>query len=608
MRKVLAIYGLLLAMLVAVVLTERPAPPADLTVIHVADFSTLDPQRMSYNQDLRLCYTIYEGLVRWNNRTFEIEPAIARDWEISEDGRTYTFFLTDRARWSDGEPVTARDFAYSWRRALQPELAKDYSGLFFRIKGAEDYFNWRADQLAGYASRPASERTREAARALLAEADAVFAEMVGIEVVDDYTLRITLERPKPYFLDLCAFGPFYPVSERALEAVTPSGRKTWVDVDPLSGAIRQKHGWTKPEHIVVNGPYIPVDWRYKRGMRLERNPHYWQPERGKSDSIRIIPIEDPSNAVLTFMTGGADWHSDVTVDYVADMLERKADGDMDEIHAFSTFGTYFWSFNCTPTLPGGRPNPFHDPRVRRAFALAVDKQEIIDNVKRSGEKRASVFVPPGSIPGFASPEGLGHDVLRAKEEFAAAGWADRDGDGVPENEQGTPFPTIEMLCTPGGYHDDVALAMGAMWQEVFGVRTKVVVKETKVYKDEIKRHDFFMARGGWYGDYGDPTTFLDLHKTGDGNNDRGYSDPHLDGLLARADDEPDPGKRLRILEEAERYTMEESLPILPIWHYNYYYMFEPGEGADGEPIPGGVRGITGHPRLVQYLWQLEVVR
>jgi len=599
-KKLLVIVLAIGATLLGVALTDRPLPRADLTVLEIADFNTLDPQRMSYLQDFRLAYGIYEGLVRWDNDTFEIDPAIALSWDISDDALVYTFHMTDDARWSNGARVTASDIAYAWQRAMMPDTAADYANLFFAIDGALDYFEFRQNQLDEYSARPASERTSANALSLRNEANERFKEMVGVTVVDDLTLVVRLARPTAYFLDLVAFPPFYPVHRDTVER--------YVTVDASSGAIRQDHQWTKPGRIVCNGPYIPVHWKFKREMRLARNPQYRDPTLAKSDTITIVPIEEENTAVIAYKTGVVDWHSDVVTDYVPDMLDQKQRGEREDIHVFQAFGTYFWNFNCTPRLSDGRPNPLRDARVRRALALCVNKQAIVDKVKRTGEQVASVLIPPGSIPGYESPAGLGMDVPEAKRLFQEAGWEDRDGNGVPENALGEEFPVIEILMTKLAYHKDVALAVDQMWKSTLGVRSKVVIRETKVYRDNLKRQDYMIARGGWYGDYGDPLTFLDLHRTGDGNNDRGYSNAAYDTLLERADDERDTAKRLVILSEAERMSVEEEFPILPFWHYNYVYMYKPPTDAQGNPNPGGLRGITTHPRLVQYLFELELVK
>ncbi|MGP1345832.1 MAG: peptide ABC transporter substrate-binding protein [Phycisphaerales bacterium] len=623
MRIVIIVFALLIAGLAATVVSDRGSGPAELTYIEVFDLNTLDPQRMSYLQDNRVCYAVYEALLRWNNESpdFEPEPAIATHWDTSPDKLVYTFHLRPEARWSNGDPVTAHDFAYSWQRGMLPDTAADYAQMYFVIKGAEDYFNWRVEQTDAYSRLTDAERIamfdlgsatdesgralsqtaklRRAAEALREQSNQRFRDTVGIEIVDDHTIRVTLAQPTPYFLDLMCYSPFHPVHEPTVER--------FVTIDPQTGVIRQDHGWTKPGQIVSNGPYIVANWEFRREVRMERNPHYWRPEAVKSDSVKLIPIDDPNTAVLAFKSGAADWLADVTADYTGDMLELKAQGGLDSIHAFSTFGTYFWSFNCNPRFNDGRPNPLSDARVRRALAYGLDKERLCNDIRRSGERAAYVLIPPGSLPGFESPEGLRFDPAKARSELASAGWQDRDGDGIPENENGEPFPAIELLCSSGSYHVTIAQAMAAMWEQTLGIRCQIVVKETKVYRDNLKKQDYHMARGGWYGDYADPTTFHNLHKTGDGNNDRNFSDPYFDELLDKAARTLDDEQRTDLYEEAERYVMEEALPILPIWHYNEYYMYHPPTKPDGSPNPGGLRGLSSHPRLVQYLWKLEVV-
>lgn len=584
MWKLAAPFLLLILAIVGAVATDRPQPPADYTFINGATVFTLDPQRMSYEQDLRIAHAIYDGLVRWNPYTYDIIPGVAERWQVSPDGLVYTFHLRDDARWSTGERITPDDFRYAWRRALMPDSAADYTGLFFKIRGAREFFDFRVAQLAEYARRPATERTQRAALELREATNRAFDELVGFETPDDRTVVVTLERPTPYFLDLCAFPIFFPPHPPTVER--------YVTVDPSSGRLDQRYDWTKPPKLVSGGAYIVTSWRFKRDMRLEKNPFYWDRDNVVSESVLSLEIEDVNTRALTFETRGADWDTNILTDYLPDLIRLRAKGLRDDAHPYSRFGTYFWSFNCTPTLTDGRDNPFHDPRVRRAFAMSVEKRDITDKVRQLGEPPTSVFIPPGSIPGFdetGSIRGVGFDPVGARALLRDAGWEFRDG--ALRDPNGSVFPTVEMLCSSGSYHEKVALAMGDMWERHLGARTRLVVKEAKTYKDDLKRQDFMLARGGWYGDYGDPTTFLLLHRTGDGNNDRGYSDPHFDALMDAADNERDPDKRMRLLEEAERYTMEVSLPILPIWTYTHFYYFRPDE----------LFGISDHPRLVQYI-------
>jgi oligopeptide transport system substrate-binding protein len=256
------------------------------------------------------------------------------------------------------------------------------------------------------------------------------------------------------------------------------------------------------------------------------------------------------------------------------------------IHATPAFATYWYNFNCSPTLPDGRANPFHDARVRRAFAMALDKETIVRDIKRTGEPVASTIIPPGSIGGYASPEGLPYDPERARAELAAAGWPD------PSR-----FPTVELLFNKDSGHDLIAQSIARDWEENLGVKRRLAQKELKVYKDDLKKANYMTSRAGWYGDYGDPTTFLEINRTGDGNNDRKYSSARFDGLLDAARRELDPAKRLAILSEAERVLVEEDVPLIPIYHYVTMYLFD----ADR------VSGVTPHPRTNQNLFLIDIL-
>ncbi len=650
MLKIFATLLVLIAFFFGAFYLDRPQEPADLVFVNRGDNHTLDPQRMSWLQDFRIAYNIYEGLVRADNDTFAIVPSIAKSWDISTDGTIYTFHLRKNAKWSNGDPVTARDFAYSWKRALLPDTAADYTDLFFRIKNGEAFFNRRGELLKEYKSRPADQRTEQAALDLRTQTDQLFRQMVGIKVIDDYTLQVTLERPTPYMLDLFAFPVFYPVHKDTVEK--------WMRVDAPTGAIQQQFGWTKPPYFVGNGPYMITRWRYKRDLRLERNPYYWDPDRVVSDSVESVSIEDPSTAVLAFDTGSIDWLSDVSgVSYRADMLaqyqkymERNRTrydqlrdsfiqnlqnklgknnfnklyasrlndrflgydeimaqlakespplkGERNDIHAFPAYGTYFYNFNCSEKFSDGSDNPFHDARVRRAFAMAVNKNDIVKQVTRMNQPVASTFIPPGSIPGYNSPKGVAYDPAQAQILLEKAGWKDRDGDGVIEDQTGRPFPTVDILISSGGGHEGIAQAISAMWERELRIQGSITVKESKVFADDLKQHHFVVSRANWFGDYGDPTTFLDLFRSTNNNNDRNYKNIWFDELMARTDREPDPDKRMRMLEKAESYIVDDQLPLIPIFHRVTVYMFEPGH----------LTHISTHPRLTQYLWKLEVVK
>ncbi len=715
MWKLFVPFIVIIAVLAGVALTDTPRPRADFTFINRGDVSTLDLQRMSWMQDLRVARLLFEGLVRNDifSHTYEPKPGIAERWELSPDRRTYSFFLRANAKWSNGQAVTAHDFVFSWRRALLPDTASDYSEQFQLIAGGEAFYAWRERALASmtlagtlaqlppgqlvrdadtletkarrfsdviwffHEGRPAnddagiqkSDALAEARRAidrtladarsaratlvapdtsghapakatlarleatlaellsgvsdsaadlrrlaterqptggqLWRETEAAFDALVHVTAVSDHELRVTLERPTPYFLDLCAFAVFYPVY--------PPLVRQYELPDDRTGRLDFRGGWTKPPYLISNGPFQLTVWRFKRDMRLERNTHYWNPHAIAIDSIQIPSVEDPNAQVLAFNSGGVDWVSDVTPTYRADMLDakkqfyRQHQSQYDDlvaqyldpveidrrlppdprsrIHSFPAFGTYFYNFNCLPKLPDGRANPFADARVRRAFAMAVDRERLTNQVRRSGEPPTSLLVPKDSLPGYASPRGVVYDPPAARALLAEAGYPGGKG-----------FITVSILFNRDAGHDTIAQAIARDWQENLGVQVTLDQKEIAVVRDELKNHTFMVSRAGWFGDYGDPTTFLDLNRTGDGNNDRAYSNPRYDALLDRAAREPDTAARLALLSEAERIIIEEDLPLIPLFHYVQVYLFD----------PHSITGISSHPRQQQDLFHVDV--
>ncbi|MFN0133846.1 MAG: peptide ABC transporter substrate-binding protein [Phycisphaerales bacterium] len=612
----------LLAVIIALTtLADPPLPRADATLINRGDATTLDPQSMSWLQDFRVAKLIYEGLVRQDSFTWDYRllPGVARAWDISPDQRTYTFHIRPDAAWSNGRPIVAADFIHAWRRALLPDTAADFSGMLFHLAGARDFYRWRTQALADFASSSTDSTTADrqppsAGRAdrLWAETLARFDATVGVRAPDDHTLVVTLERPVPYFLDLCAFPALFPVCAPVVRAHER--------IDPATARLKTEPAWTKPPILACNGPFAVTTWRFKRDMRLARNPRYWDQSRTNVDTIAIPSIDDPNAQVLAFQTGGVDWVSDVTPPYRGDMIEAKAafrrehaeavaamraraerDGsDLDEIeidrrlpddprahiHVLPAFGTYFYNFNCKPRLGDGRPNPFGDPRIRRAFTMSLDKRTISETVRRLGEPEATTLIPPGSISGYASPAGLPHDLARAREELTAAGYPGGRG-----------LPTVELLFNKDGGHDLIAQAAAQCWERELGVSVRLVQREIKVFRDDLKNGNFMISRAGWYGDYGDPMTFLEINRTGDGNNDRQYASEDYDALLDRAAAETDPAARTALLAEAERVIVERDLPLLPIFRYNQVYLFNAHR----------VSGVTPHPRQDQILDRLDIL-
>jgi len=611
MIKLLVPFIVLLAAIAVTVATDRPRRPADFTFINRGDVTTLDLQKMSWMQDLRIGRALFEGLVKndifsWG---FDINPGVADRWEVSEDRRTYTFHLRADAKWSNGQPVTAEQFVYSWRRGLLPDTGCDYAGMFQKIAGAKAFYDWRQAELDKFAAEPGDGSRpldQTAAHRLWVRTLEKFDELVALKAVDARTLRVRLAQPTPYFLDLCAFGVFYPVY--------PPLVSQYEKPDPATGRLDIQFGWTKPPLMVSNGAFQLTQWRYRRDMRLEKNPHFWDRANVAVESIAVPSIEDQNGAVLAYRSGGVDWVSDVSPPYRADILadkhrfyhehaaeyeslklqgmepleiDRRLPPDpRNHIHTYPAFGTYFYNFNCRPRLQDGRDNPFANPKVRKAFAVAIDKERIVSRIRRVGEQPALTLIPRGSIAGYRSPAGVPYNPELARTLLAEAGFPGGKG-----------FITVELLFNTDGGHDLVAQAVAKDWEQNLGVNVVLATREIAVFKEDLKKQNFMTGRAGWFGDYGDPTTFLDLNRRDDGNNDRKYDNPVYEALLDKAEVEPDVQQRFRLLEEAERMLVEDEFPLIPLYQYVQMYFFDPHK----------LTGISSHPRQEQNLYQIDVI-
>ena len=594
------------AVVVFVIGLDTARSRADFVFANRGDVFTLDPQRMSWLTDMQIAYCLYEGLVRWNTEDFSIELAAADKMDISNDGLAYTFHIRDDARWSNGADVTAYDFRYAWMRLLTPDMASDYSNFFYCIRGAKEYWDWRTEQLANNTIFTIEEIEEE------------FNNRVGIVVKDNKTISVELTRPVPYFLDMLALAVCSPVYKPAVEGWNVDGiqhnsivadgwqsinppslsNRRWIAVDSVSGRIQQQYYWARPKTLVCNGPFVLDAWRYKRDMWLTRNPHYHSPSNTSIDSIQGITVADANTSVLAFEGGQVDWLSSVNVDYQPDMLNEKKDGTRTNIHAFPTFGTDFFSFNCRPVLSNGNKNPFSIASVRRAFVLATNRKTIVKHATRLNEPVVNSFVPPNSIVGYGNVDGLVFNPENAKKELKLAGWEDRDGDGIVEDIDGNPFPTIDLLYTTNTpRYKWISLELRDQWRKVLGVRVELRGTDNKFFSADLHSGNFMIARGRWYGDYGDPTTFLDVFRSDNGNNDRGYVNHKIDAALDAANLERNTEKRMAMLRDVEEELFTKEVPMLVVCQLLQLYMYDPDR----------VSGLTSHPRLVQHLWRVKVL-
>jgi oligopeptide transport system substrate-binding protein len=304
--------------------------PVDLTIANDSEPTTLDPALMTGVSEGRIAAALFEGLTTLDPDTHEARPAVAESWTVSRDGREYVFRLRDDARWSDGNPVTATDYRYSWLRVLSPGTGAAYAGLLFPVRGAKAYHGGEGPP-----------------------------EKVGIRATDDRTLSVTLDRPIPYFPSLTAFFTLLPVPRHAVE----------------------KHGdrWTRPENMVGNGPFVLKSWRFYREIVLQRNPTHRT--RPGVDRIRLLPIVDANTQFNLYSTGVAD----VTFS-VPDPIVHRLAGRPDFVTG-PRLSTSFIRLNV-------RRKPLDNKIFRHAIALAIDREAITSRVTRGGETPTRSLVPP----------------------------------------------------------------------------------------------------------------------------------------------------------------------------------------------------------------------
>ena len=506
---------------------------ADFAFVNRGDNKCLDPNGMSWMQDVRIAYALWEGLYTLDPVTFKPVLGTADSATVDPTGTVWTLHIRPDARWTNGDRVTSGDFIFAWRRFL--ETPGEYSYLHFYIHGAKKYSDDFADYLA----------KKDSGDTWVSPPDF---DAVGEKATDDSTIIITLDNPVPFFPSLLAFAPFFPMNKESM--------KDFLEKDGLHYNL----DFTRPPHLVSNGPYRLADWTFKRRLRMVASDFYWNRQSVRSKVIDQIYAEDGVAAYRAYARGDVDWLSDLDPDLAAEMV---AAGGRDDLHIFPAFGTYYYCLNCLPTLHDGRKNPLADVRVRQALSMAVDRQPIVRNVGRLGQPPAFAFVPPHVFEGYDSPPGLPYDPERARRLLAEAGYPNGRG-----------FPVLSILYNSEAYHQDIAEIIQSQWQENLNIQMVLQGVEVKVFGQMLHTQQFDVARSSWYGDYADPSTFTDLFKSDSDDNNAKWSNARYDQLCAEAQKEPDKWRRLKLLSEAENLMLNEA-PIIPLYTPVNAYLFRP---------------------------------
>jgi oligopeptide transport system substrate-binding protein len=528
-------------------LLPQAAAERDTLRVSWAPPSQLDPHRAATLADARFASALFEGLVSHEADGVTPAPGMAERWEVSEDGRTWTFHLRE-ARWSDGEPVTALDFAYAWRRALRPETGCEYVALFRAIRGVGALLDAEeadallsqydalpkslqadaARRLAGLARRRHAEALRrrglhDAAAAAVARADAGEAEL-GFAAADARTLRVTLERRTPHFLDLVAFMSFAPVPARVVEA----------------------HGesWARPGRIVTNGPYL-LDSAMAMRAVLRRNAAYWDKAAAAAPERVVVEFRSPELALQLFREGRLDW---ITRDQIP---PEKAAGQQDLVR-FDTWGTYFLRLNCA------KP-PFDRAAVRAGFARAIDRARLGAALEATPVER---LVPAG-FRGYPEVRGLAYDRAGAMEALLKATGFDL-----------SKLDRLELLTSDGLRWAAAGETLRELIEKALGVKVKLRTMKWTAYLKAVASGEYQAAFGGWMGDSFDPSTFLEGWTAGHPNNATGWSSAEYDALVRAAGEARDEAKRLATLAKAEALLLAEA-PAVPLTAAGDGYLASP---------------------------------
>lgn len=487
-----------------------------------AEPQSLDPAKIQGVPEHRINLSLFEGLVGYDPKTATAIPGVAESWEISEDGTVYTFHLR-KTEWSDGTPITAQTFVDSWRRMLAPETAAQYAYMITMIvKGAEEYNTGKAD-----------------------------ASAVAVKAVDDMTFEVQLTGPAPYALDMMAHYAFNPVPMHIID----------------------KYGtdWVKPGNLVGNGPFVLESWVPQEKLTVLPNEKYWNKENVHLSRITFLPIEDMNTAFEKYKAGEIDWNYGIPtprLDEVKVLPDYQGDPQN---------GTYYYILNVK------RP-PLNDVRVRKALAMALNNQEIVDKVTRAGQIATTSMVPP--MAGYTPVKGSAYDPEGARKLLAEAGYPGGKG-----------FPSITVIYNTNDGHKLIAEYVQEAWKNALGISINIQNLEWKTFLDVRHQHDFDICRAGWVGDYQDPNNFLELFITGGGNNDGEYSSARFDGLVRKAGTMKSGKERFNTLHDAESVLITEDQGVLPIYSYVSQHLIDTTKWEGWYPNVSDVHPYVGIKKM-----------
>ena len=486
-----------------------------------AEPADLDPQIVTGVTEHHLIMALQEGLVIEDPQDLHPIPGVAEKWDISADGKVYTFHLRQNAKWSNGQPVTAQDFLAAYRRILTPSLASQYAYMHFVVKNAEAFNQGKLKDFS----------------------------QVGFAAPDDFTFIITLESATPYLLSLMCHVSWFPVHVPTVAKFGDPYQRITMRADGKGGA--QGNQWTRPGNYVGNGPFVLAEWKENEVIIVKRSPTYWDAANVKLDAIHFHAIVSQETEEREFRAGNL--HITETLPPAKIDVYKKHHPELLKIDPY--LGVYFYRINVTQP-------PLNDKRVRRALCMALDREAIVKYVTRGGQLPANSLVPPNTA-GYNGTARVPSDLAAAQKLLAEAGYPGGKG-----------LPPIEILYNTQESHKTIAEAIQQMWKKELGVDARLQNQEWKVYLDSQKTMNYQVCRAGWIGDYPDPNTFMDLWLKDGGQNETGWTNPEYDRLIKAASLTVDQVKRYDLFQQAEAILMDEC-PIIPIYFYTHVHLQRP---------------------------------
>jgi oligopeptide transport system substrate-binding protein len=572
-----------------------------LRYISGSEIETLDPQVSSGQPEARVYMALFDGLVEYDPKTMQPIPAIAERWETSQNVDEFIFYLRKNARWSDGKPITAHDFVYTMRRGFRPDLLSRTAYLGYYIKNAEPYnsggvFVRKNNQFllekdvngdAAENSKPAeykifgpetefnktlksgdrlvlkgSEKDREKqfekdpklkAAVEGAEFVPVAAEDLGVEAIDDHTVRITLSQPAPFFVGLLAHQFFRFVPQQAIEK---------------HGRI----GWTKPENYVTSGPFKLKSYQPYHQLTVEKDPMYWDAASVKLDGIEFYPLEEQNTMMNLYKAGDVDatYNHTIPSPWIDEMRVFK-----DEYMDHPEVAIEYHVLNV-------KKPPLDNLKVRKALSYAVDRVSLAKF--RKTVKPLSYFSPEGIFPeyeaakarvaeqiqkeqGISKEEWEGRNKLnpaKACQLMQEAGYKTTPTEGGRCRVENFPIDKVSILYNTTENNKAVQEFIQAQFKQNLGLTFSLKNMEWKTFLVTRNNLEYDSnARGAWVGDYMDPFAFLSLHYGEKNEGATGWHDPKFDAMCDEANRTPDPQKRYELLARAEFYMLDQQ-PIIPL--------------------------------------------